>query len=104
MAAFILRRHTAASTAKVAANALAPAGVLTRTPGNVDEALRHCEPGQLALGNGLHEQGHRAGDYLLFQKLLAVPDGPNGRARPLLHQFEHQQQGTLKASEVIVGH
>ena len=67
-AAFIPRPHTAASTSKAAANALALGQALDRFPTNVERALAHWEPRQLALGNTLYEQGSRTGDFLLFDK------------------------------------
>lgn len=67
-AAFIPRPHTAASTAKAAANALDLADALQSRPDDVEAALRLWEPRQLALGNRLWEQGRRSGDYLLFKR------------------------------------
>lgn len=67
-AAFIPRPHTAASTAKAAANALALVDALEAEAGDIDRALERWEPRQLALGNSLYHQGTRAGDYLLFGK------------------------------------
>ena len=67
-AAFIPRPHTAASTAKAAANALALAAALDMFPDDVDRALAHWEPQQLMLGAHLYEQGRRAGDSLLFHR------------------------------------
>lgn len=67
-AAFIPRPHTAASTSKAAANALALADALAVSPDNVDAALQEWEPGQLALGRALYRQGTGIGDYLLFKK------------------------------------
>lgn len=66
-AAFIPRPHTAASTSKAAANALALADHLQRTPDDVDGALRRWEPDQLELGQFLYEQGSRTGDWLMFK-------------------------------------
>lgn len=67
-AAFIPRPHTAASTSKAAANALALHDVLTAMPEDVDGALAAWEPQQMMLGNMLYRQGSRAGDSLLFRK------------------------------------
>jgi 2-polyprenyl-6-methoxyphenol hydroxylase-like FAD-dependent oxidoreductase len=67
-AAFIPRPHTAASTAKGAANALALGDVLAHVK-NEDElkiALRKWEAPQLKLGNYLYQQGSRSGNYLIF--------------------------------------
>lgn len=65
-AAFIPRPHTAASTSKAAANALALRHELTETPDDVDGALRRWEVPQLLLGNQLYRYGSSAGDQLLF--------------------------------------
>ena len=65
-AAFIPRPHTAASTSKAAANALALAEALGTFSDDVDRALERWEPQQLTLGNRLYEHGSRTGDYLLF--------------------------------------
>jgi 2-polyprenyl-6-methoxyphenol hydroxylase-like FAD-dependent oxidoreductase len=61
-AAFVPRPHTAASTAKAAANAVSLADNLTAVEGDVVEALRRWEPDQLALGQRLREHGRRLGD------------------------------------------
>ncbi len=74
-AAFIPRPHTAASTSKAAANALALADAIEDAPEDLDLALANWEPQQLALGRHLFEQGTRAGDYLLFQKPPVSPVG-----------------------------
>ena len=65
-AAFVPRPHTAASTAKAAANALALAECLESSNGDVGEALRRWEPGQLDLGRRLREHGKRLGDRSQF--------------------------------------
>ncbi|MGB0697189.1 MAG: FAD binding domain-containing protein [Rhodospirillaceae bacterium] len=65
-AAFVPRPHTAASTAKAAANALSLRAALSREPSDVDKALAAWEPQQLMLGQRLFRQGTRAGDRLLF--------------------------------------
>jgi 2-polyprenyl-6-methoxyphenol hydroxylase-like FAD-dependent oxidoreductase len=56
-AAFVPRPHTAASTAKAAANALALADCLTVAKGDVVEALRRWEPDQLEMGERLRVYG-----------------------------------------------
>ncbi len=66
-AAFIPRPHTAASTSKAAANAMALAAALDTFPENLDQALQHWEPHQLRLGNHLYQQGTQAGNHLLFR-------------------------------------
>jgi len=65
-AAFVPRPHTAASTAKAAANALALADCLVAVEGDVIETLRRWEPEQLALGQQLREHGKRLGDRSQF--------------------------------------
>lgn len=67
-AAFIPRPHTAASTSKAAANALALHDVLTQMPEDIDGALARWEPQQMMLGRMLYRQGTQAGDSLLFRK------------------------------------
>ena len=68
-AAFVPRPHTAASTAKAAANALALADCLTAAGGDVVEALRRWEPGQLAYGQQLKVHGQRLGNRSQFDGL-----------------------------------
>ena len=65
-AAFVPRPHTAASTAKAAANALALADCLTATGSEVEEALRRWEPDQLDLGQRLRDHGRRLGTRSQF--------------------------------------
>ena len=65
-AAFVPRPHTAASTAKAAANALALADCLTVADGDVVEALRRWEPAQLAYGEQLRVHGQRLGNRSQF--------------------------------------
>ncbi|APW60398.1 FAD binding domain-containing protein [Paludisphaera borealis] len=67
-AAFVPRPHTAASTAKAAANTLALADCLTAAKGDVVEALRRWEPAQLDLGRRLRQLGQRLGDRSQFGK------------------------------------
>jgi 2-polyprenyl-6-methoxyphenol hydroxylase-like FAD-dependent oxidoreductase len=65
-AAFAPRPHTAASTAKAAANALALADCLTAANGDVVESLRRWEPDQLAYGEQLRVHGQRLGNRSQF--------------------------------------
>jgi 2-polyprenyl-6-methoxyphenol hydroxylase-like FAD-dependent oxidoreductase len=65
-AAFVPRPHTAASTAKAAANALALADCLTAANGDVVEALRRWEPAQLNYGEQLRLHGQRLGNRSQF--------------------------------------
>jgi 2-polyprenyl-6-methoxyphenol hydroxylase-like FAD-dependent oxidoreductase len=67
-AAAIPRPHTAASTSKAAANALALADQLQASPEDLSAALARWEPPQVALGKYLRQQGSRTGDYLLFHR------------------------------------
>jgi len=65
-AAFVPRPHTAASTAKAAANAIALADCLTVAKGDVAGALRWWEPDQLELGERLRASGRRLGNRSQF--------------------------------------
>jgi 2-polyprenyl-6-methoxyphenol hydroxylase-like FAD-dependent oxidoreductase len=65
-AAFIPRPHTAASTAKAAANAIALAESLVKHNHNVSKALKSWEPRQLAYGNQLLASGQQMGDRSQF--------------------------------------
>jgi 2-polyprenyl-6-methoxyphenol hydroxylase-like FAD-dependent oxidoreductase len=65
-AAFVPRPHTAASTAKAAANALALADCLSAANGDVVEALRQWEPAQLHYGEQLRIHGQRLGNRSQF--------------------------------------
>jgi 2-polyprenyl-6-methoxyphenol hydroxylase-like FAD-dependent oxidoreductase len=65
-AAFVPRPHTAASTAKAAANALTLADCLTAANGDVVEALRRWEPAQMEHGERLRIYGQRLGNRSQF--------------------------------------
>lgn len=65
-AAFVPRPHTAASTAKAAANALSLADCMTAAKGDVIQALRQWEPAQLDYGEQLRVHGKRLGDRSQF--------------------------------------
>jgi 2-polyprenyl-6-methoxyphenol hydroxylase-like FAD-dependent oxidoreductase len=65
-AAFIPRPHTAASTAKAAANAIALADALVKHNHNVTKALPDWEPSQLAYGRQLLASGQQMGDRSQF--------------------------------------
>ena len=67
-AAAIPRPHTAASTSKAAANALALVDELQSSPNDIAVALARWEPDQVALGKYLRQQGIQTGDYLLFRR------------------------------------
>jgi 2-polyprenyl-6-methoxyphenol hydroxylase-like FAD-dependent oxidoreductase len=64
-AAFVLRPHTAASTAKAAAEAMALAVALTAHPGDTEAALRAWEARQLEHGRGLVNHGIALGRQLV---------------------------------------
>ena len=66
-AAFIPRPHTAASTAKAGANALALGRALQEFPDDLEAALKEWEPGQLALGRDLERSGRALGDRSQFR-------------------------------------
>lgn len=65
-AAFIPRPHTAASTAKAAANAIALADALIKHNHDVIKALQAWEPIQMAHGNQLMAHGQLLGDRSQF--------------------------------------
>ncbi|HEY0210696.1 FAD binding domain-containing protein [Acerihabitans sp.] len=65
-AASIPRPHTAASTAKAAANALALADELAASPNDIAAALARWELPQVMYGKYLEKQGTQAGDDLMF--------------------------------------
>lgn len=67
-AAAIPRPHTAASTSKAAANALALAQELAASPDDIDAALARWQPPQVRYGKHLEKQGSEVGDYLLFHR------------------------------------
>jgi 2-polyprenyl-6-methoxyphenol hydroxylase-like FAD-dependent oxidoreductase len=65
-AAYIPRPHTAASTSKAAANAIALADALIEQHHNVPKALDAWEPEQLAYGLHLLKNGQSLGDRSQF--------------------------------------
>ncbi len=65
-AAFIPRPHTAASTSKAAANAVALGKAIATHPGDVESALKDWEPAQLALGKRLEAHGQMLGNRSQF--------------------------------------
>jgi 2-polyprenyl-6-methoxyphenol hydroxylase-like FAD-dependent oxidoreductase len=65
-AAFIPRPHTAASTAKAGANALALKRALQDYPNDLDAALKEWEPDQLSLGRHLERAGKSLGNRSQF--------------------------------------
>jgi 2,6-dihydroxypyridine 3-monooxygenase len=66
-AAFALRPHAAAGTAKAAADAWALAEALAATQGNLRTALPRWERRQLAIGRAVLERTRRNGDKSQFQ-------------------------------------
>ena len=65
-AAFIPRPHTAASTAKAGANALALGRALQEFPDDIDAALKEWEAPQLTLGRHLEQNGKALGNRSQF--------------------------------------
>jgi 2-polyprenyl-6-methoxyphenol hydroxylase-like FAD-dependent oxidoreductase len=65
-AALIPRPHTAASTAKAGANALALGRALQEFPDDMDAALKEWETDQLALGRDLERSGRALGNRSQF--------------------------------------
>jgi 2,6-dihydroxypyridine 3-monooxygenase len=65
-AAFALRPHAAAGTAKAAADAWALAEALAATPGDLDTALPRWERRQLAVGRAVLQRTRRNGDRSQF--------------------------------------
>ncbi|MEO1395902.1 MAG: FAD binding domain-containing protein [Cyanobacteria bacterium J06634_5] len=65
-AAFVPRPHTAASTAKAAANAIALTEALVDCHHNVPKALKEWESDQLALGMTLWQRGRSLGERSQF--------------------------------------
>jgi 2,6-dihydroxypyridine 3-monooxygenase len=66
-AAFALRPHAAAGTAKAAADAWALADALEQSRGGVEEALARWERQQLAVGRAVLERSRRNGDKSQFE-------------------------------------
>jgi 2-polyprenyl-6-methoxyphenol hydroxylase-like FAD-dependent oxidoreductase len=64
--AFVPRPHTAASTAKAGANALALGRALQEFPDDIDAAVKEWEAGQLALGRRLERSGRALGNRSQF--------------------------------------
>jgi 2-polyprenyl-6-methoxyphenol hydroxylase-like FAD-dependent oxidoreductase len=64
-AAFVPRPHTAGSTAKAAANAVALAKALRSFPSSVGKALGEWQATQLAEGQGMTEWGMSIGDRIM---------------------------------------
>ena len=74
-AASIPRPHTAASTSKAAANAIALAEELAASPNDIGTALARWELPQVMYGKYLEKQGTEAGNYLLFHNSPASAVG-----------------------------
>jgi len=73
-AAFTLRPHAAAGTAKAAEDAWQLAEAVKACAGNVDAALKQWEPGQLALGEAVLTRARQAGNRLQFEGTWRVGD------------------------------
>jgi 2-polyprenyl-6-methoxyphenol hydroxylase-like FAD-dependent oxidoreductase len=65
-AAFVPRPHTAASTSKAAANAIALGEAVRASSGDLDRALGKWESAQLTLGSQLEAQGRMLGNRSQF--------------------------------------
>ena len=77
-AAFAVRPHAAAGTAKACADAWALRDALRDTGGDPVAALAHWEPGQLALGRQLLERTRDMGDRSQFRRNW-IPGDPSLR-------------------------
>jgi 2,6-dihydroxypyridine 3-monooxygenase len=75
-AAFVVRPHAAAGTAKAAADGWALRDSLAAHPGDLDAALRAWEPGQLQLGHSLVERTRTIGRRSQFDGTW-VPGDPS---------------------------
>jgi 2,6-dihydroxypyridine 3-monooxygenase len=73
-AAFTLRPHAAAGTAKAAEDAWRLAEAVNACAGNIGAALQQWEPGQLALGWGVLARTREAGKRLQFEGTWRVGD------------------------------
>jgi 2,6-dihydroxypyridine 3-monooxygenase len=73
-AAFALRPHAAVGTAKAAEDAWRLAGAMQASGGNVVEALRRWEPGQVALGRQVLARTREAGKRSQFEGAWRVGD------------------------------
>lgn len=73
-AAFALRPHAAAGTAKAAEDAWQLAGALEAAGGDVVEALRRWEPGQLQLARSVLARTREAGNRSQFDNTWEVGD------------------------------
>jgi 2,6-dihydroxypyridine 3-monooxygenase len=77
-AAITGRPHAAASTAKAAVNAWTLAEALLDTAGDVEEALRRWEPGQLRQGRAFLAKVRHMGSLLQYGGTF-LPDDPSCR-------------------------
>ncbi len=73
-AAFTLRPHAAAGTAKAAEDAWQLAEAVKACAGNVDAALKQWEPSQLALGEAVLTRARETGNRLQFEGTWRVGD------------------------------
>jgi 2,6-dihydroxypyridine 3-monooxygenase len=88
-AAFALRPHVAAGTAKAAADARALAERIAAAAGNVPDALAAWEPEQLALGRSTTERTREVGERAQVTGTFRPgdPDVAFGLRRPKDHNF-----------------
>ena len=84
-AAFVLRPHPAAATAKAAADATALAAALIGDPADPEAALRSWETCQLAYGRGLVEHGVALGRRTVERRDSSILPTPT--ARDLAERF-----------------
>jgi 2-polyprenyl-6-methoxyphenol hydroxylase-like FAD-dependent oxidoreductase len=78
-AAFVVRPHTAAATAKAAADATTLATALAADPGDSDAALRSWERRQLEHGRGLVDHGIAVGRRSVERRDGSCPRTPTLR-------------------------
>jgi 2,6-dihydroxypyridine 3-monooxygenase len=79
-AAFAIRPHAAAGTAKAAEDAWRLSAAVERARGDVTEALARLEPAQLALGRQVLERARDIGNRSQFlgPTNRAIPTSPSG--------------------------
>jgi 2-polyprenyl-6-methoxyphenol hydroxylase-like FAD-dependent oxidoreductase len=82
----IPRPHTAASTSKAAANALALTHELQASPDDIPAALVRWEPDQVALGKYLRQQGSQTGDSRCRSRGLGERQQPSVQLWVNLHR------------------
>ena len=73
-AAFVIRPHAAAGTAKAAEDAYKLAEAITKSGRDVAQALREWEPAQLDMGRSVFERARDLGDRSQFHGTYRPPD------------------------------